>query len=162
MLTGKYERFQAVLVSNLCAWWSNVTAVLAIPTGVTPVGWRGETKWKSSLDLKGAKSRIPRLSWKWDLSLTDVALHKCLCLSVICIRRAQTSCSSLFFFNPTPPLLIHTWCSTMGSVSISIQQWSNQIITQHLKLCPDDCCLTRTIDMPLTLQVLQQFSRPQR
>ncbi|KAG7509456.1 hypothetical protein JOB18_044670, partial [Solea senegalensis] len=39
-LTGKYERFQAVLVSNLRAWWSNVTAVLAIPTGVTPVGWR--------------------------------------------------------------------------------------------------------------------------
>lgn len=44
MLTGKNERFQAVLVSNLRAWWSNVTAVLAIPTGVTPAGWRGEAK----------------------------------------------------------------------------------------------------------------------
>lgn len=157
MLTGKYERFQAVLVSNLRAWWSNVTAVLAIPTGVTPVGWRGETKWKSSLDLKGAKSGIPRLSWKWDLPLTDIALHKCLCLSVVCIRRAQTSCNStlFLFFYPTPPLLIHAWwCSTMGSVSIAIQQWSNQIITQHLKLCPDDCCLTRTIDTTPTLPVL--------
>lgn len=80
MLTGKYERFQAVLVSNLCAWWSNVTAVLAIPTGVTPAGWRGEAKWKSSLDLWGARSGIPRLSWKWDELPTDAVLHNCLFL----------------------------------------------------------------------------------
>lgn len=78
MLTGKYERFQAVLVSNLRAWWSNVTAVLAIPTGVTPAGWRGEAKWKSSLDLWGARSGIPRLSSKWAVLPTDAALHNCL------------------------------------------------------------------------------------
>lgn len=78
MLTGKYERFQAVLVSNLRAWWSNVTAVLAIPTGVTPAGWRGEAKWKSSLDLWGARSGIPRLSWKWAVLPTDASLHNCL------------------------------------------------------------------------------------
>lgn len=88
MLTGKYERFQAVLVSNLRAWWSNVTAVLAIPTGVTPAGWRGEAKWKSSPDLWGARSGIPRLSSKLDVPPTDAALHNGLflvwCSSVEC------------------------------------------------------------------------------
>lgn len=77
MLTGKNERFQAVLVSNLRAWWSNVTAVLAIPTGVTPAGWRGEAKWKSSSDLRGARSGIRSLSGKWDVLPTDAVLHNC-------------------------------------------------------------------------------------
>lgn len=91
MLTGKYERFQAVLVSNLRAWWSNVTAVLAIPTGVTPVGWRGETKWKSSLDLRGAKSGILSLSSKWDLLPT--ALHKCLFSVLYSSASCKTGCT---------------------------------------------------------------------
>lgn len=114
MLTGKYERFQAVLVSNLRAWRSNVTAVLAIPTGVTPVGWRGETKWKSSLDLRGARSGIPNLSSKWDLQPTDAALHKCLFpvlySSAVCKQAAAPA-----VYNP-PSLFTHArrFCSACG------------------------------------------------